>query len=134
MCRGGIVKITPSHKLAVILGSVTTSSGGVSNWTSGFLPSTYEGVLFRGQGEPVLNLNNPPGVTATIDLSATDVLNATIDECAEYDLVLVSAAEAQDNLEAGLSQSGIFRYPAENQIGIGNRHYIWYCFKVGNIF
>lgn len=30
-------------------------------WGSGFLPTTYQGVKFRGQGEPVLYLNNPPG-------------------------------------------------------------------------
>jgi len=47
----------------VVLSAGRGSSGGVSNWTSGFLPSTYEGVVFRGEGEPVLNLNNPPGVT-----------------------------------------------------------------------
>lgn len=47
----------------VVLTAGRGSSGGVSNWTSGFLPSTYEGVLFRGGGEPVLNLNSPPGVT-----------------------------------------------------------------------
>jgi len=47
----------------VVLTAGRGSSGGVSNWTSGFLPSTYEGVVFRGEGEPVLNLNNPPGVT-----------------------------------------------------------------------
>ena len=38
-------------------------SGGTSNWSSGFLPSTYQGVLFRSQGDPVLNLANPAGVS-----------------------------------------------------------------------
>ncbi len=47
----------------VVLTAGRGSSGGVSNWTSGFLPSTYEGVVFRGQGEPVLNLNSPSGIT-----------------------------------------------------------------------
>lgn len=47
----------------VVLSAGRGSSGGVSNWTSGFMPSTYEGVVFRSQGEPVLNLNNPPGFT-----------------------------------------------------------------------
>ena len=47
----------------VVLTAGRGSSGGVSNWSSGFLPSIYEGVLFRSAGEPVLNLNNPPGVT-----------------------------------------------------------------------
>ena len=33
----------------VVLTAGRGSSGGVSNWTSGFLPSTYEGVLFSSQ-------------------------------------------------------------------------------------
>jgi hypothetical protein len=31
-------------------------------WGSGFLPSKYQGVKFRSQGDPVLFLSNPPGV------------------------------------------------------------------------
>ena len=40
------------------------ASGGSSNWSSGFLPSTYQGVSFRDTGDPVLYLSNPPGVNA----------------------------------------------------------------------
>jgi hypothetical protein len=32
-------------------------------WTSGFLPSRYQGVKFRGSSDPVLYLNNPEGVS-----------------------------------------------------------------------
>jgi hypothetical protein len=32
-------------------------------WGSGFLPSRYQGVKFRSQGDPVLFLSNPEGVT-----------------------------------------------------------------------
>ncbi len=46
----------------VVLTAGRGASGGASNWSSGFLPSTYQGVLFRNQGEPVLNLANPPGL------------------------------------------------------------------------
>ena len=31
-------------------------------WGSGFLPSRYQGVKFRGSGEPVLYLSNPAGI------------------------------------------------------------------------
>ncbi len=31
-------------------------------WHSGFLPSNYQGVLFRSKGDPVLYVGNPPGV------------------------------------------------------------------------
>jgi uncharacterized protein (DUF1501 family) len=32
-------------------------------WGSGFLPAKYQGVSLRAHGDPVLYLNNPPGVT-----------------------------------------------------------------------
>ncbi len=37
-------------------------SGGASNWGAGFLPSVYNGVMFRSQGDPILYLSNPKGV------------------------------------------------------------------------
>src|SRR5262249_31919737 len=33
-------------------------------WHSGFLPSRFQGVLFRSKGDPVLYVGSPPGVTA----------------------------------------------------------------------
>jgi hypothetical protein len=33
-------------------------------WGAGFLPSKHQGVALRSQGDPVLFLNNPPGVDA----------------------------------------------------------------------
>ena len=32
-------------------------------WGAGFLPGRFQGVKFRGQGDPILDLYNPPGVT-----------------------------------------------------------------------
>ncbi|MDA2924737.1 DUF1501 domain-containing protein [Acidobacteria bacterium AH-259-L09] len=46
----------------VVLTAGRGTSGGASNWSSGFLPSTYQGVLFRNQGDPVLNLADPDGL------------------------------------------------------------------------
>ena len=40
------------------------TSGGASNWGCGFLPTVYQGVPFRSQGDPVLFLSNPPGIDA----------------------------------------------------------------------
>jgi hypothetical protein len=34
-------------------------------WSSGFLPSTYNGVALRGSGDPVLYLQNPDGVSSS---------------------------------------------------------------------
>ncbi len=41
-------------------------SGGASNWGSGFLPTVYNGVMFRSQGDPILYLSNPKGVDEEI--------------------------------------------------------------------
>ena len=53
-------------------------SGGASCWGSGFLPSVHQGVRFRSQGDPVLFLSNPPGMSAATrdrSLNALEKLN-----------------------------------------------------------
>src|SRR4029079_8121838 len=46
----------------VVLGNNQGIKGGPVNWSSGFLPSTYQGTLFRSEGSPILNLNRPKTV------------------------------------------------------------------------
>jgi hypothetical protein len=58
----------------VVLTSGRGTSGGASNWTSGFLPSTYAGVLFRNKGEPILNLTNPSGVDNRLQKRTIDAI------------------------------------------------------------
>jgi hypothetical protein len=58
----------------VVLGSGVGTSGGFSNWSSGFLPSTYGGVVFRSSGDPVLYLSNPPGITREMQRAGLDAL------------------------------------------------------------
>ena len=58
----------------VVLTAGRGTSGGASNWTSGFLPSTYQGVLFRNKGDAVLNLSNPPGVSPEMQRRELDAL------------------------------------------------------------
>jgi hypothetical protein len=60
----------------VVLNSGRGTSGGASLWQSGFLPSSYAGVLFRNQGEPVLNLKNPPGLPMKLQRKGLDALAA----------------------------------------------------------
>ena len=45
-------------------------------WGSGFLPSRYQGVKFRSQGDPVLFLANPAGVNAASQRHLLDDLAA----------------------------------------------------------
>ena len=58
----------------VVLSSGVGTSGGTSNWSSGFLPSTYQGVVFRSSGDPVLYLSNPEGVTRDMQRAGLDTL------------------------------------------------------------
>jgi hypothetical protein len=47
-------------------------------WSSGFLPSRYQGVQLRSQGEPVLYLDSPSGITRHrqgADITAINALN-----------------------------------------------------------
>jgi len=58
----------------VVLGSGVGTSAGTLNWSSGFLPSTYQGVVFRSSGDPVLYLSNPAGVTREMQRTGLDAL------------------------------------------------------------
>ncbi len=51
-------------------------------WSAGFLPAKFQGVHLRGKGDPVLYLNNPPGVSRESQsdvVSAVNALNAKLD-------------------------------------------------------
>ncbi len=57
----------------VLLSGNAAPDAGPTCWGSGFLPSSYQGVQLRSQGDPVLFLSNPDGVStsdrrATLDL------------------------------------------------------------------
>jgi hypothetical protein len=47
---------------------------GKALWSSGFLPSVYQGVQCRSEGDPVLNVSNPRGVTRDLRRAALDTL------------------------------------------------------------
>jgi hypothetical protein len=68
---------SPSENLPgyVVLNSGRGASGSASNWSSGFLPSTYQGVPFRARGEPVLNVLNPPGIDAASQRRTIDAVS-----------------------------------------------------------
>lgn len=62
----------------VVLNSGVGASAGANNWSSGFLPSTYQGVPFRSSGDPILYLSSPNGVsrdTQRLSLNALRRLN-----------------------------------------------------------
>jgi hypothetical protein len=58
----------------VLLSGENQPDGGVACWASGFLPSVYQGVQFRSQGDPVLFLRNPHGVSPEVRRQSLDSL------------------------------------------------------------
>ena len=58
----------------VVLSSGRGASGGASNFSSGFLPSTHAGVPFRKSGDPILYLSNPAGVSSDSQRLALETL------------------------------------------------------------
>ena len=48
--------------------------GGSALWSSGFLPTNYQGVPFRGQGDPILNLESPAGFDQSAQREFTDAV------------------------------------------------------------
>lgn len=58
----------------VVLSSGAGTSGGASNFGSGFLPSVYQGTMFRNSGEPILYLSNPNGVNQDLQRTTLDAI------------------------------------------------------------
>jgi len=44
-------------------------------YTNGFLPASHQGVLFRGDGAPILNLANPAGITPELNRDQLEAVN-----------------------------------------------------------
>ncbi len=64
----------------VVLSSGRGASGGASNFSSGFLPSTHAGVPFRKSGDPILFLSNPEGVSRDSQRLSLETLRRLNDE------------------------------------------------------
>lgn len=60
----------------VILNDEVRINGGSKNWSSGFLPATYQGTLFKQEGAPILNLETPETVGGRQQRGKLDLLAA----------------------------------------------------------
>ena len=58
----------------VVMSTGAGISGGSANWSSGFLPSTYSGVRFRNQGDPILNVTSPKGIDSELQRDSLDLI------------------------------------------------------------
>jgi len=67
----------PSFVVMLSQGSGEDSNQGLLErlWGAGFLPSSHQGVKLRSGGDPVLYLNDPPGVTRQLRRSMLDGLS-----------------------------------------------------------
>jgi hypothetical protein len=59
----------------VVLTSAKGTSGGSSNYGNGFLPTIYGGIPFRGSGDPILYLSNPPGIDQDTQRESLETIN-----------------------------------------------------------
>jgi hypothetical protein len=60
----------------VVMSTGDGVSGGAALWSSGFLPTLYTGVQFRSQGDPILNVSSPPGVTSQVQEDTYQLISA----------------------------------------------------------
>jgi hypothetical protein len=45
-------------------------------WSAGILPSRFQGVKFNSVGDPVLHIQNPPGISSAVQKDSIDAINA----------------------------------------------------------
>jgi hypothetical protein len=96
----------------VLVSGGKSPDGGKQLWGSGFLPSVYQGVQCRSQGEPVLYLRNPPGVSRPLRrqmLDAIDSINRdsyaefgnpeTLTRIAQYEMAFRMQLDASDAMD-----------------------------------
>jgi len=60
----------------VVLNSAAGISGGPANWSSGFLPTAYQGVPFRSKGDPILNVTTPHGIDDRAQRASLDLIRS----------------------------------------------------------
>ncbi len=54
--------------------------GGAPNWSSGFMPATYQGTVFRSNGTPILDLAPSDGMSAAEQRASLDLLGKLNEE------------------------------------------------------
>ncbi len=59
----------------VLTSGGSNPDGGKALWGSGFLPSVYQGVQCRSDGDPVLFLKNPDGMSRDLRKASIDAIN-----------------------------------------------------------
>src|SRR3984957_7959693 len=58
----------------VVMSTGAGISGGAANWSSGFMPSGYQGGRLRNQGDPILDVTPPGGIDARFPSDTIDLI------------------------------------------------------------
>jgi hypothetical protein len=69
---------------------------GAKNWSSGYMPAKHQGVVFRHEGAPILDLARPEGVTR-------EMQRDTLDALAKINTRHMDARGGDDNLAARIA-------------------------------
>ncbi|MEC8556759.1 MAG: DUF1501 domain-containing protein [Planctomycetota bacterium] len=59
----------------IVLSSGQGTAAGASNWSSGFMPSRYQGVPLRSTGEPILYLKAPRGIDGRMQRKSMELIS-----------------------------------------------------------
>lgn len=71
---GSMNKNLPAH--VVMLDPRGGPTTGAPNWSSGYMPAVYQGTVLRTNGDPILNLQPPAGVSRDMQRGQIDFINA----------------------------------------------------------
>lgn len=88
---------------------------GAKNWSSGYMPATYQATVMRSQGTPILDLQSPQGVTRPMQRAMLDTLRGYNEQhrqprvdnsdlaarIASYELAYKMQAAAPDAVDLG---------------------------------
>jgi len=90
-------------------------------WSSGYLPGEHAGVSFRSTGDPILYINNPPGVPAEVRRQTLDGLHAlnelnhqnlrdpeTLTRMAQYELAFRMQSSVPELADIGAEPDSTF--------------------------
>ncbi len=69
----------------VVMSTGSGLSGGSALWSSGFLPTVYNGVRFRNQGDPILDVASPAGIDAKLQRETLDLVSTLNQQRQEID-------------------------------------------------
>jgi uncharacterized protein (DUF1501 family) len=89
----------------VVMSTGSGISGGAANWSSGMLPTVYTGVRFRNQGDPILNVSRPSGVSRQAQRETLDLVETLdrrrLDVVGDPEIATrIASYEMADRLEA----------------------------------